>query len=396
MYARQMQPDEKLRWRTRLVHPARSAPDGFRSLAIPVYRGSTTLFEHASDIVDTWDHHDAPYTYGSYGTPTTLELAERIAELEGGSHAFITPTGQLALTVTYLSFLDAGDHVLVPESVYGPSREFADSVLRRYGIDVEFYPPLIGAGIAARIRENTRLVWCESPGSNTLEVQDVPAIAAAAHARDVTIALDNTWAAGVLFDAFGHGVDVTVQSITKYIGGHSDLLLGSITLRDQRHYKRVGDTLNHLGSAVSPDDSALAIRGMQTLHVRLKTIGESALRIARWLAEHPGVEAVLHPALPSCPGHDTWERDFTGSSGLFSVVFRQPITRPDLLAAMNRLRLFQMGYSWGGVASLVMTPSPDAPNTRQYGGRLLRLYIGLEDPDDLIADLEQGLRIHLR
>lgn len=388
-----MPSDDTLRSPTRLIHPTRSAPAGFRSLATPVYRGSTTLFEHASEIIDTWDHHQAPYTYGSYGTPTTIELAQRIAELEGGHHTFITPTGQLALAVTYLSFLDAGDHVLVPESVYGPSREFAESVLRRYGIEVEYYAPLEGAAVAGRLKPNTRLVWCESPGSNTLEVQDVPAIAAAAHQHGASVALDNTWAAGVLFDAFAHGVDVTVQSITKYIGGHSDLLLGSITIRNEQHYQRVGDTLNHLGSAVSPDDSALAIRGMQTLHVRLKTVGESALRVARWLSEHPAVEAVLHPALPSCPGHETWKRDFTGSSGLFSVVLRPPITRSDLLGVMDRLRLFKMGYSWGGVASLVMAPGADAPNTRRYGGRLLRLYIGLEDPDDLIADLEQGLRI---
>jgi cystathionine beta-lyase len=374
--------DDERRWTTRLVHPTRSAPEGFRSLAVPVYRGSTTLFEHASEIIDTWDHAQAPYTYGSYGTPTTLELAARIAELEGGAHTFITPTGLMALTVTYLSFLNAGDHVLVP----------ADQVLRRYGVEVEYYAPLEGAGIAARLRDNTRLIWCESPGSNTLDVQDVPAIVAAAHARNVTVALDNTWAAGVLFDAFKHGVDVTVQSLTKYIGGHSDLLLGSITLRDTTHYRRVGDTLNYLGSAVSPDDSALAIRGLQTLHVRLKQVGESALRVATWLQSHRAVEAVLHPAFPSCPGHEIWKRDFTGSSGLFSVVFRPPITRADLLAAMDRMRLFRMGYSWGGVASLVMAPGPDAPNTRRYGGRLLRLYVGLEDPDDLIADLEQALR----
>ena len=386
-------PNSKQRtgWTTRLVHPTRSAPEGFRSLAVPVFRGSTTVFEQASQIVDTWDHQDAPYTYGSYGTPTTMELAARIAELEGGYHSFITPTGQLALAVVYLSFLDAGDHVLVPESVYGPSREFADGLLRRYGIEAEYYPPLAGAAIANRIRENTRLIWCESPGSNTLEVQDVPAIAGAAHARGLFVALDNTWAAGVFFDAFEHGADIAVQSITKYIGGHSDLLLGSITVRDVRDYRRVGDTLNHLGSSVSPDDSALAIRGMQTLHIRLQAIEASALKIARWFAGRPDVETVLHPALPSCPGHETWKRDFTGSSGLFSVVFRPPITRADLHASMDRLQLFKMGYSWGGVASLAMTPGATSPNARQYEGRLLRLYIGLEDPDDLIDDLEQAL-----
>jgi cystathionine beta-lyase len=380
---------------TRLIHPSRSAPEGFRSLAIPVFRGSTTLFPRASDIVDTWNHDEVPYTYGSYGTPTTLELAARIAELEGGYHCFIAPTGQSALTFVYLAFLGAGEHVLVPESVYGPSRAFAETVLRRYGVEVEYYPPLEGARVAARIKQNTRLIWCESPGSITMEVQDVPAIAQAAHARGVTVALDNTWAAGVFFDAFAHGIDVAVQSITKYIGGHSDLLLGSVTVRDDVTYRRIGNVLSHLGSAVSPDDCSLAIRGMQTLHVRLKAIEQSALKVAQWFAARHDVEAVLHPALPSCPGHATWKRDFTGSSGLFSVVFRAPVTRRALHAAMDRLRLFRMGYSWGGVASLVVMPDLDAaPNAKRYEDRLVRFYIGLEDPDDLIADLDQAFSVN--
>lgn len=376
---------------TRLIHPTRSAPAGFRSLAVPVFRGSTTLFTHASEIVDTWDQEKAAYTYGSYGTPTTLELAARIAELEGGYRCFITPTGQLALNLVYFAFLGAGEHVLIPANVYGPSRAFAEHLLRRYGVEIEYYPPLEGNAIASRIKRNTRLIWCESPGSITMEVQDVPAIAAAAHTHGVAVALDNTWSAGVHFDAFAHGADVTVQAITKYIGGHSDLLLGSVTVRDEATYQRLGSVLNHLGSAVSPDDSSLAIRGMQTLHVRLKTIEQSALKVAQWFANRPDVETVLHPALPSCPGHPTWKRDFTGSSGLFSVVFRPPIARRDLHAAMDRLTLFGMGYSWGGVTSLVVTPDlEETPNARQYGDRLARFYIGLEDPDDLIADLEQA------
>jgi cysteine-S-conjugate beta-lyase len=377
-------------WTTRLIHPTRSAPEGFRSLAVPVFRGSTTLFRRAADISDTWDQRKTPYAYGAYGTPTTLELAARMAELEGGYHSFITPTGLAALTLVYFACLGAGEHVLVPETVYGPSRGFADAVLRRYGVEVEYYPPLAGAEVASRLRENTRLVWCESPGSLTMDVQDVPAIVSAAHGRGAVVALDNTWSAGVYFDAFEHGVDISVQAITKYIGGHSDLLLGSVTVRDEQTYQRVGSVLSHLGSAVSPDDSSLALRGMQTLHVRLKTIEQSALKVARWFSEREDVEAVLHPALPSCPGHDTWTRDFTGSSGLFSIVFRRAAPQ-SLNAAIDRLRLFRIGYSWGGVTSLVVTPDLDeAPNARPYADRFVRVYVGLEDPDDLIADLAQA------
>src|SRR5262245_15910920 len=383
--------DSKASFQTRLLQPESAAPPGFKSLSTPVFRGSTTLFERAEAIQDTWNHDEAPYTYGSYGTPTSLELAARIAELEGATRGFITPGGQAALVLVYLAFLKAGDHVLVPESVYGPSRAFADRVLARYGVEVEYYEPLIGAGVASQIRPNTRLVWCESPGSITMDVQDVPAIAAAAHDRDVIVALDNTWAAGVLFSAFDHGVDVAVQALTKYVGGHSDVLLGSVTVRNDAHYQRVGVTLQDLGMSASPDDCSLALRGLQTLSVRLHAIERSAVRVASWLAERESIEAVLHPALPSCPGHQHWKRDFSGSSGLFSVVFREPTSKRDIQDAMNRLRLFRMGYSWGGVASLAVTPDvSEAPSARQYGDRLVRFYIGLEDAGDLIADLQQA------
>lgn len=380
-------------WQTRLIHPEAAAPTGFRSLAVPVFRGSTTIFSRASAIADTWNHDEMAYTYGSYGTPTTLELATRIAELEGGHRCFIAPGGQSALALVYFACLGAGDHVLVPASVYGPSRAFAEHVLRNYGVEVEFYPPLESSQIALRIRDSTRLIWCESPCSITMEVQDVPAIVEAAHARNVIVALDNTWAAGVFFDAFAHGVDISVQAITKYIGGHSDLLLGSVTVRNEELYQRVGATRNYLGLAVSPDDCSLALRGLQTLHVRLHAIERSALKVASWFATRPDVERVLHPALPSCPGHATWKRDFTGSSGLFSVVFRPPLGRRDIEAAMDRLTLFRMGYSWGGVTSLVVTPDlTEAPNAQAYGDRLARFYIGLEASDDLIDDLERAFR----
>jgi cystathionine beta-lyase len=384
---------DRFAFRTRLLHPKSSAPSGFTSLSTPVFRGSTTLFDRAADIRDTWNHDEAPYTYGSYGTPTTLELAARLAELEGASRCFITPGGQAALVLVYVAFLNAGDHVLVPESVYGPSRAFADRVLRRFGVEVEYYEPLEGEAIASRIGSNTRLVWCESPGSITMEVQDVSAIAAAAHARGVVVALDHTWSAGVLFNAFDHGADVAMQALTKYVGGHSDLLLGSVTVRDENLFNRLGAAHQDLGMSASPDDCSLALRGLQTLSVRLKAIEQSALHVASWLSKRAEVETVLHPALPSCPGHETWKRDFTGSSGLFSIVFREPRSKAEIQEAMDRLLLFRMGYSWGGVSSLVVTPdTQEAPNAGRYGERLLRLYVGLEDADDLIADLQQAFR----
>ncbi len=379
--------------KTRLLHPETSAPQGFRSLVTPVFRGSTTLFDKAADIQDTWNHDEAPYTYGSYGTPTTLELAARLAELEGARRCFITPGGQAALVLVYVACLSAGDHVLVPETVYGPSRAFADRVLRRLGVEVEYYEPRLGEEIASKIRSHTRLVWCESPGSITMDIQDVPAIAGAAHARGVTVALDNTWAAGVLFKPFEHGVDISVQALTKYVGGHSDLLLGSVTVRDEGLYQRLGVAHQDLGMSASPDDCSLALRGLQTLMVRLQAVEAGALRVASWLAARAEIETVLHPALPSCPGHEIWKRDFTGSSGLFSVVFREPASRRELQDAMDRLTLFRMGYSWGGVSSLVVMPDTDAaPNAGRFGDRLLRFYVGLEDPDDLIGDLQQAFR----
>jgi cysteine-S-conjugate beta-lyase len=379
-----------MHWRTRIVDPAAHAPGGFRSLVTPVYRGSTTVFQSAADVKDTWDHDDAPYTYGLYGTPTTLELGARIAALENGHRSFVTPGGQAAIALTYLAFLSSGDHVLVPENIYGPSRALADDLITRSGITVEYYAPTIGGAIGDLIRDNTRLIWCESPGSVTLEVQDVPAICRAAHARSVPVAIDNTWSAGVLFDAFAHGVDVSVQALTKYIGGHSDILLGSVTLRDSTHYERIGRTHQHLGLAASPEDCALALRGLQSLYVRLTTIEASALTVAHWLAQRSEVDRVLHPALPSCPGHHIWKRDFNGSSGLFSVVFRGDVTTAQAGAFIDALKLFVIGYSWGGVTSLAVPFERGARAEWPHRGPLVRFNIGLEDPADLIADLEHA------
>jgi cysteine-S-conjugate beta-lyase len=384
-------------WKTRLIHSDVKVPEGYRSLASPVYRGSTTLFPDAASVNDTWDQHEAGYTYGLYGTPTTLELAGKICELEKGYRTLVTPGGQGAIALINLALLKSGDHILIPESVYTPNRKLASHVLRRFGVEASFYHPEVGAGIndlriKDLLRENTRLVWCESPGSITMEVQDVPAIAEAAHARGALVALDNTWSAGVFFDAFAHGVDITMQALTKYIAGHSDVLLGSVTVKDKGLYQKLGATHQLLGCAASPDDCSLALRGMRTMAVRLKHIEASALQIARWLAARPEIERVLHPALENSPGHEFWKRDFTGSAGVFSIVFKPQATKAQVLQFVDGLELFEIGYSWAGVTSLAVAydfhGSKGRPN---YGHRIVRLNIGLEDTEDLLEDLEHCL-----
>jgi cysteine-S-conjugate beta-lyase len=379
-------------WKTKLIHSDTKIPEGFRSLSVGVQRGSTVLFPSAAAVKDEWDQYEVGYTYGLYGTPTTLELAGRVCELEHGFRTLITPGGQCAISLINLAWLKAGDHVLIPESVYTPNRKFAVHVLRKFGVEVGFYPPEVGSGITSHFRPNTRMVWCESPGSITLEVQDVPGIAEAAHGAKALVVLDNTWSAGVYFDAFAHGVDITMQALTKYIGGHSDLLLGSITTRDEQAWHQLGATQQLVGCAASPDDCSLALRGMKSLAVRLKAIEEAALNLARWLSERAEIERVLHPAFPTCPGHEFWKRDFTGSTGVFSIVFQPKFTKAQVQGFVDQLQLFKIGYSWAGVTSLAVAYDfhsiPGRPN---YGHRIVRLNIGLEDVGDLQADLERSL-----
>ena len=379
-------------WKTKLIHSDARIPEGYRSLASPVFRGSTTLFPSASLVNDTWDQWRAGYTYGLYGTPTALELAARICELESGRRTLLTPGGQAAISLINFALLQSGDHVLLPASVYSPNRKLATRLLSRFGVTTDFYDPGVAAEIGSLIQKNTRLIWCESPGSITMEVQDLPAIVAAAHEQNVRVVLDNTWSAGVLLDAFEHGVDVTMQAITKYIGGHSDVLLGSVTVKDDSLYQRLGAAQQVLGCGVSPDDCSLALRGLQTLAVRLSAIEASALTIARWLYARPEVDVVLHPALPSCPGHEFWKRDFVGSSGVFSIVFKPGPTQQQVYAFIDALKLFRVGYSWGGVASLAVAYDIGRiPGRPAYDHRIVRLNIGLEATEDLIADLEQAL-----
>ncbi len=375
-----------------MIHSDVKVPQGYRSLASPVFRGSTTLFTDAASVNDSWDQYEVGYTYGLYGTPTTLELAGKICELENGYRTIITPGGQGAISLINLALLKSGDHILIPENVYTPNRQLARNVLRRFGVEVGFYPPEIGAGIKDLLQENTRLIWCENPGSITMEVQDVPAIAEAAHARGALVALDNTWSAGVYFDAFAHGADITMQALTKYVGGHSDVLLGSATVKDPKLYQQLGATQQLLGSASSPDDCSLALRGMRTLAVRLKHIEASALRIALWLAARPEIERVLHPALEDSPGHEIWKRDFTGSAGVFSIVVKPETTKAQVLQFVDKLELFEIGYSWGGVASLAVAYDFQRAKGRpDYGHRIVRLNVGLEDTEDLVEDLGRSL-----
>ncbi|XXK31752.1 cystathionine beta-lyase [Rhodobacteraceae bacterium nBUS_24] len=378
-------------WRTKLLNPTPKARQDYRSLATPVYRGSTVLFDDQAVVTDDWRQSEYGYSYGLYGTPTTLELAARIAELEGASETFIVPGGQAAIALIYFSYCEAGSHALVPYSAYGPNKAMAEGMMRGLNIEVEAYDPLIGAGIDGLIRENTSLIWCESPGSVTMEVQNVPAIVQAAHARGVAVALDNTYAAGVMFDAFAHDVDVSMQALTKYVGGHSDLLLGSVSARNELAYDRLGPIYKQLGLAVSPDDCSLALRGLQTLAVRLDLLERNTLEIARWLADHPLIAQVLHPALPSCPGHDVWTRDFSGSTSVFSFVFKDTISADYVIDFINQLKIFKIGMSWGGVNSLaVVYPDLQRPN-QDFSGRIVRLNIGLEGVEDLIGDLSQAI-----
>ena len=379
-------------WRTKLLDPTPRARQDYQSLATPVYRGSTVVFHDQNAVTDDWRQAQNGYSYGLYGTPTSLELAARIADVEGAEETFIVPGGQAAIALIYLSFCQAGSHALVPFSAYGPNKAMAEGLMRGLNIEVEPYDPLVGADINALIRSNTSLIWCESPGSVTMEIQDVPAIVEAAHASGVHVALDNTYAAGVMFDAFAHGVDISMQALTKYVGGHSDLLLGSVSTRDAAGVEKLGPIYQQLGLAVSPDDCSLALRGLQTLALRLDMLEKSALTIAHWLAEQPLVDRVLHPAMASCPGHDLWVRDFSGSTSVFSFVFDNHIDAKQVINFINNLQIFRIGMSWGGVNSLaVIYPDLIRP-TQDFAGRIVRLNIGLEDVDDLISDLEQAFR----
>jgi len=376
---------------TEVAHLGRDPRRHLGAVNTPVFRASTILMPTVADVERASRGAYDRLSYGLHGLPTVTDFQQAIAELEGGHAALAVPSGLTATTLPLLALLAPGDHVLVTDAVYGPTRRFCDNHLRRLGIDVEYYDPLAGAAIADAMRPNTRVVFAESPGSLTFEVQDVPAIAAAAHARGARVVLDNTWATPLGFRAFDHGVDVSVHAATKYLGGHSDVLLGVIVASAET-YPLLHRLWTDMGVTPSPDDCFLALRGLRTLQVRLLRHEASALGVANWLVRRPEVRHVLHPALPSDRGHALWRRDFRHASGLFGVVL-EPVDPSAIARMLDGMRLFGMGWSWGGFESLIIPTWPERARTVTTwnpGGPSLRLHIGLEDPQDLIEDLDEG------
>lgn len=361
----------------------------------PVYHASTIVAPTLAEFRERRKHRWEPgvFTYGRQGTPTHEALETAVAALLGGDRAVVLSSGLAAINAAMLAFLEAGDHVLMVDSAYGPARNFCNSFLARFGVTTTYYDPAIGGGIAELIQDNTKIVYTESPGSLTFEVQDIRAIADEAHKRGCVVIIDDTWSSGVFFKPFAHGADVSVIAATKYIVGHSDAMMGIITTTNEL-WQRVRQSASDLGANSGPDDVYLALRGLRTIGVRMRQHNETGLRIARWLQARPEVVEVLHPALPEDPGHALWKRDFTGACGLFGVVLK-PFPEKALAAMLDGLKLYGMGASWGGFESLILLtdPAPIRVATKarwDKAGPMLRIHAGLEDPDDLIADLEKG------
>ncbi len=378
---------------TQAVHLGRAPRRWLGAVNTPVLRASTILFPDVATLHAAARGEFDGLSYGLHGVPTVTDFQQAMATLEGGHAALAVPSGLTATTLPLLALTQPGDHVLVTDAVYGPTRRFCDLHLRRLGVDVTYYDPLLGADIAGLMRPATRVVFTESPGSLTFEVQDIPAIAAAAHAHGALVVMDNSWATPLHFRAFEHGVDVSVHAATKYIGGHSDVLLGAI-VGSAEVFPRLHRLWTDMGVTASGDDCFLGLRGLRTLPVRLRQQQVSALEIARWLRARPEVREVLHPGLPGARGHELWKRDFTGASSLFGVVL-QPVAEERIAAMLDRLELFGMGFSWGGFESLVIPTYPERSRTAttwDAGGPCLRFAIGLEDPADLLSDLEAGFK----
>jgi cystathionine beta-lyase len=376
---------------TEVAHLGRDPRRFLGAVNTPVWRASTILFRNVAELEAASRGQFPALSYGLHGVPTVTALQDALAALEGGHAALVVPSGLAATTFPLLALARPGDHVLVTDAVYGPTRRFCDNHLRRLGIDVGYYDPLLGADIARELRPNTTIVFAESPGSLTFEVQDIPAIVAAAHAQGARVILDNTWATPLGFRAFDHGVDVAVQAATKYIGGHSDVLLGAV-VANEGTFGALHRLWTDMGITASSDDCFLALRGLRTLAVRLARHQANALAVAAWLQSLPEVREVLYPALAGARGHDLWKRDFRAASGLFGVIL-EPVEAARIARMLDGLRLFGLGWSWGGYESLVIPTWPERSRTATtWDARAptLRFAIGLEDPEDLIDDLEEG------
>lgn len=367
-------------------------PEGFSAFPTAIHHASTVIFKDVAALrARNWQDKNA-YTYGLHGTPTTFTLEARLAEIEGGTHCLLAPSGLAAIAMIDLALLSTDDEVLMPDNVYNPNRELGNWLSESFGITARYYDPMIGEGIAELINTKTRLIWTEAPGSVSMEVPDIPAICRVAKEKNVLVALDNTWSAGLAFRAFDHGVDIVMQALTKYHSGGSDVLMGAVITRAKDLHHKIERAHMRLGMGVSADDTFLVLRGLPTMKLRFEAHDHSAREIATWLKSRSEITHILHPAFDDCPGHATWKRDFTGAGGLFSMLFDPRFTEAQTDRFIDSLKLFKIGYSWGGANSLAVPYRIAVMRSHwPHLGQLVRLNIGLEDTRDLIADLEQAL-----
>jgi cystathionine beta-lyase len=383
-------------FQTALIHSDYRAPEGFGAFPTAIHHASTVLFKNVAALRSrNWQDKTA-YTYGLHGTPTTFTLEARLAAIEGGQHCLLAPSGLAAIAMVDLALLKSGDDVLLPDNVYNPNREMGRWLSQDFGITARFYDPLIGAGIAGLIQPNTRLIWTEAPGSVSMEVPDIPAICKAAKEKraagqTIHVAIDNTWSAGIGFNAFEHGIDIVMQALTKYQSGGSDVLMGAVITQDKDLMHRIEMAHMRLGYGVSADDTYLVLRGLPTMKLRFDAHDAGGRKVAEWLKTRPEIAKVLHPSLADCPGHEIWKRDFSGAGGLFSVIFDARYTEAQTDRFIDSLKLFKIGYSWGGANSLCVPYRVQSMRKNWVDqGQLVRFNIGLEDPLDLIADIEQA------
>ncbi|HWV63633.1 MAG TPA: cystathionine beta-lyase [Oxalicibacterium sp.] len=384
--------DDRPSFQTTLLHHDYQAPDGFGAFPQAIHHASTVLFDSVAAMrARNWQNKSG-YTYGLHGTPTTFTLEARLAAIENGRHCRLAPSGLAAIAMVNFALLKTGDDVLLPDNVYGPSRELGNWLTQDYGITARYYDPLIDDGIGKLIRPNTRLVWTEAPGSVSMEVPDLRAICAAAHAKNVPVALDNTWSAGIALSAFELGADIVMQALTKYQSGGSDVLMGAVITNNDELNGKLEIAHMRLGFGVGADDCYLVLRNLPTLKLRFEAHDAAAREVAAWLKQRPEIATVLHPALPGCPGHELWKRDFSGAGGLFSVLFDPRYTEEQTDRFVDALKLFGIGFSWGGAHSLcVPYRMKSMRESWSHRGQLVRFNIGLEDTRDLIADIEQAL-----
>ncbi len=388
---------------TTIITAARNYKKNLGSVNTPIYRTSTILFpnieayreaESGKSFYGVEGKGTFDYSYGTSGTPTTFALQNAICKIEKTKYCSVVPSGLAAITVALLAIVKSGDHILISDSVYGPTRRFCNNELTRFGVETTYYDPLIGSDISKLIKKNTKVIFVESPGSLTFEVQDIPTISKIAKKHNIAIIMDNSWATSLYFDPYKYGIDIVVEAGTKYIGGHSDVIIGIVTINNEDYAKAINRVRKNYGMHVSPDDCYMALRGLYTLATRLRTHEDSAIRVAKWLETRKEVSLILHPAFANCPGHKFWKRDFTGSTGLFSFILDKKYSEQSISNMVNKMEIFGIGASWGGFESLIMPIDPSRIRTAvkwPHKNNCIRVYIGLENVDDIIEDLSKGL-----